>query len=88
MLPTDIAKTLCEARQKAINEQERAEWSFINNNLMTELTSAAETGLSSWSTMLNHKNNVTKLTSLINATAGLKLSTQDTQKGTRVNITF
>lgn len=88
MLPTDIAKTLCEARQKAINDQETAEWAFISNNLMSELTAAAETGLSGWQTMLNHKNNVTKLIALIKATAGLTLSTQDTQKGTRVIITF
>lgn len=88
MLPADIAKILCEARQKAIDGYESAEWTHINNNLLHDLKAAAEEGLSTWQTTLSHTNNVLKLVNLISSVEGLHIETLNTQKGTRVTIRF
>lgn len=89
MLPTDIAKTLNELRDKTIKDNINYEWSKIQKSLESDLLESAKQGESSLQFNIIHEPNVKKLQETIKDLAGITVETLPTQRnGTKVTIRF
>lgn len=89
MLPTDIAKTLNELRDKTVEDNINHEWTKLQKSLEKDLMDSAKQGESSLQFNIIHEPNVKKLQETLKDLAGITVETLPTQRnGTKVTIRF